>query len=199
MLGQANSSALLLKLPTTAVIPALHQVIFCKWMFWLYMVAFIITIIFNTVYYDTFWLKLFRLEPWITSTLLSTSIFTITFYNSSVYVLYRQRFNEVFKLNGSMTAVTALCYRMVRSNHVKALALLRYTNSMIFINYSLMEGPMSDTKWDIMKERQLLNDEEIDMLKDAGNNYSTILLTWAAEIVRCAVEVGMLDDRDMIT
>eukprot|EP00873_Tetraselmis_striata_P043453 jgi/Tetstr1/463717/TSEL_008576.t1 len=82
------------------------------------------------------------------------------------------RYNEIFKLNGAMTAVSALCYRMVHSNYDKAFALLRYANSMIFVNYSLMEGPMTDV--------------------------NTILLSWAVEIVRGAVEVGLLVDMDMV-
>mmetsp|Transcript_47851 Transcript_47851/g.122104 ORF Transcript_47851/g.122104 Transcript_47851/m.122104 type:complete len:412 (-) Transcript_47851:251-1486(-) len=174
------------------------ETVFSRWMFWLYMVVYALVLAANSIWYDNTYIKLMRLEPWITTTLLNISVFTVTFYNASVYGLYRQRYNEIFKLNGAMTAVSALCYRMVHSNYDKAFALLRYANSMIFVNYSLMEGPMTDVKWARMQERSLLDGEEVAMLQQAGGNYSTILLSWAVEIVRGAVEVGLLVDMDMV-
>ena len=103
---------------------------------------------------------------------------------------------DIFKTNGSVSVVSGMSPSLVSWSAAHAKALCRFANSMLFVNYVQLSGPMTEEKWDLLLYRGMLKVDEITILKRIGGSQSTILFSWAVAIVRAATRDGIFTQED---
>ena len=143
-------------------------------------------------------LKYVRPNDWIFNSLLSQSVFSVTFFNGRVLIRYFARKGEIAKGNGAIVSIAMVAAEKMQSCHSKAAALVRYANSIVFLHWALLDdGPMNDIKWDALVRRGLLDKTEIDMLKAADGDYASIVMTWALRIAK-QLKVSLYDELTLV-
>jgi hypothetical protein len=114
------------------------------------------------------------------------SNFVLTFFIGQVFTKCTARFDNVCKTNGYVTRTSALAAATL--SKTDAAAVMRYTNSVLHIYYLLNSGGgMIDKKWDLLKGRGLLTEDEIADLKLQGSP-GVVVYSWAIDVIQSAYD-----------
>ena len=109
------------------------------------------------------------------------TIFLLTFFISYVMTKVNARFDAAQIANGAITRVTALAGALFPP--LEARALMRYANAIGHLNYFMLSGPMDNDKWDLLKAREILTEEEVGQLQLQGAPVIVIYM-WALHILK---------------
>ena len=146
--------------------------------------VFVFSFLLFSIGYDNETLTHTLPKDWIFNSLLSQCVFSVTFFNGRVLARYLSRKDEIAKGNGAIVSIAMVAAEKMQSGHSKASALVRYANSIVFLQWALIEGAMNEAKWEALVQRGLLDKTEIDMLKAADGDFASIVMTWALRIAK---------------
>jgi len=155
---------------------AVHQ----SQMFWFHiMIVFIILCTISAVP-ESSSVALAHFPSYLSAPLRQFCVFTLTFYISQVYSKWNARFENVAKTNGNVTRLTAVAAGTLHKHDAETL--MRFVNAIMHIYYLMLSGPLDDEKWELLRCRGLLTEEEIEKLQLQGSP-AVVLYSWASKII----------------
>lgn len=135
----------------------------------------------TTSYHSAVYALMF--PPSAASILMTLTIFSMTFYVSQVFGRWNARFENICKLNGNVTRMTALSVATLSKK--EALDVMRYTHAINHI-YHLLAGSLSTFAdregYRPLIQRGLLTPSEVEVLLSCGSP-GVVLYSWATRII----------------
>lgn len=133
----------------------------------------------------------------IDGSLVSALTFLITFviarYLGFVISRYNERFNFCCKTNGHMTHISIVSAAAMPGEPEMALLLMRYSNLLLHLYYMLIDGGMTDAKWEMLLYRGLLKPHEKEALMTVEKKPAHVCW-WAMRLVYKLQEAGKLTE-----
>ena len=117
--------------------------------------------------------------------------FSLVFYSGQVLNRFTQRFDTFCQTNGSLTLVTCMAAGQMRHEKARAALLMRYANLIMHLNYLALNGPLDESKWQLMLDRGLLTPFEKEQLVPLKKRSSTVFV-WAIRILHQLASEGKL-------
>jgi predicted membrane chloride channel (bestrophin family) len=127
----------------------------------------------------------------IISALTFITTFALSTYLGTTLGRYHERFNNCCQTNGHMTLVSLIAGAELPGERARVATLMRWTNLMMHMYYMLVNGPLSESKWQLLRERGLITPTEEQALQPLKKKPSAVYV-WACRIIQDLYSEGKL-------
>lgn len=122
------------------------------------------------------------IDAQIMSALTYITTFSLGTYLAQILGRYHERFNNCCQTNGHMTLISLISAAELPNCPREAATLMRWANLMMHMYYMMVEGGLTEKKWQILRERRLVTADEETALRDIKKKPSVVYV-WACRLV----------------
>ena len=131
-------------------------------------------------------IEVYIIEAEVVSAFAFVLAFVLAQYIEFVVHRYNERLSVCIDAGEAALQVALEASVMLRGNKEIAQRLVRYMQLIMHLYYLTIDGPMSDAKWELCRQRGIVEPNELRILTEADGSVSAepvVVCVWALEIV----------------